>query len=139
MRDTELRQERNEAVYEMYLKGLRTQHFRSMDEAADWVRSQPAPKFYISSRSLVNYIGAIALGKEPKNLHKTTKEKVSILYAMYREFIETNPDCRMPREHICEILVDQPAPKFFISHDYALLIILKERNRHMEMLDKRNR
>lgn len=137
MKDTELRRERDAAVYATYLRGLREQHFSNMNEAAEWIRHQQAPKFYMSARSLVNYIGAISRGKCPTNLHANTQEKVDVLYAMYRQFLEENPGCKLPREQICEILVDMPAPKFYIRNEYILMILLKERNRHKELMSKR--
>lgn len=136
MRDTELRQERDRSVYETYLRGLREQHFTNMHEVADWVRSQPAPKFYLSSKSLVNYLGAIKAGKKLR-LHQSTKDKVDHLKKMYDEFLSNNPGCRLSRERICEILVDEPAPRYYLGHNYTLMILQKERAKALEEIRRR--
>lgn len=139
MKDTELRQEKDREIYSLYLRGLREQHFSNMHEAADWVRSQPASKFYISSKALVNYIGAIRNGKVPPKMFSHNEKKIQILYTMYENFMAENPTCTLSRERICEILVDMPAPRFFICHDSCLKAIMRERTRHMKELDRRSR
>lgn len=132
MKDTELRQEKDRELYSLYLKGLREQHFSNMHEAADWVRSQPASKFYISSKALVNYIGAMKHGSVPPKMFSWNEKKIKILYQMYLDFIEKNPGCNLSRERICEILVEEPAPMFFICHDSCMKAILRERTRRMK-------
>lgn len=137
MKDTELRKEKDREIYSLYLKGLREQHFSNMHEAADWVRSQPASKFYISSKALVNYIGAMKHGSIPPKMFSSNEKKIKILYQMYLDFVASNPDCKLSRERICEILVDEPAPMFFICHDSCMKAILRERTRHMSELANR--
>ena len=137
MKDTDLRQERDRELYSLYLRGLREQHFNNMHEAADWVRSQPASKFYISSKALVNYIGAKMRGSVPPKMFSENRKKVRLLYQMYLDFMEKNPDCNLSRERICEALVDEPAPMFFICHDSCLKVLLRERNRHRDGLAKK--
>lgn len=136
MKDTELRQERDRSVYETYLRGLREQNFASMHEVADWVRSQPAPKFFLSPKSLVNYLGAIKNGKELR-LHQSTRDKVDKLKEMYDAFLADNPGCKLSRERICEILVDEPAPRYYLGHNYTLMILQKERIRALEEMRRR--
>ena len=137
MKDTELRQEKDRELYSVYLRGLREQHFTNMHEAVDWVRSQPASKFYISSKALVNYIGAMKNGKVPPKMLSFNERKMKILYQMYLEFMENNPGCKLSREKICEILVDEPAPLFFICHDSCMKAIVRERTRRMKLMEER--
>ena len=134
MKDTELRQEKDRELYSLYLKGLREQHFNNMHEAAEWVRSQPASKFYISSKALVNYRGAMQHGSIPPKMFSCNRKKIKILYNRYLEYMENNPGCKLSRERICEILVDEPAPMFFICHDSCMKAILRERRKHMNAL-----
>lgn len=137
MKDTELRQEKDRELYSTYIRGLREQRFINMHDAADWVRSQPASKFYISSKALVNYIGAINHGSMPPNMRRWNDKKMKILYQMYLEFMAKNPNCKMSRERICEILVDEPAPMFFIGCESCVKAIHRERSRHKrEMISK---
>lgn len=128
MRDTGLRQEKERELFETYLRGLRECYFSSMHHAADWVRSQPASKFYISSKSLSNSIRKIRTGVRKLSPNKSLyDEKLKYLYDMYCDFREQNPDCTLSRERVCELLVECPAPHFYICHDSCLKAILKER------------
>lgn len=138
MKDTELRQEKDRELYKIYLRGLREQNFSNMHEAVDWVRSQPASKFYISPKALVNYIGAIRNGSVPPKMFYWKSQKMHILYQMYLEFMENNPACRLSRERICELLVDEPAPMFFICHDSCMKAIQRERNRRKREIARRH-
>lgn len=131
MKDTELRQERDRELFSLYNKGLREEHFSNMKEAADWVRNQPAPKFYISSKALVNYIGAMIRGSTPPKMFAQNRKKMKILYGMYMEFIAENPNTNLSRDRICEILVEQPAPMFFICQESCIKAILRERKKFL--------
>ena len=62
MKDTELRQERDRDLYRTYVRGLREKNFSSLQEAAEWAISQPAERFYVSSKVLVNYIASRRAG-----------------------------------------------------------------------------
>lgn len=128
MKDTELKRQRDEALYRVYKQGLRTQHFMSMHEAADWCRMQPAPKYYLSSKNLVNYIKMLQCGYQLNSLHASTRRKVKHLFRMYIEYRKTHPEsATMSKDSICEILVDEPAPEFYIGHDLAILILQRMR------------
>jgi len=128
-KDTELREERDHALYLTYLRGLREEHFNNMHEAADWCRCQPAPKFYLSAKSLVNYIKMIDKGRSLHRLHSTTRRKVYRLYNLYMKYMEEHPDTTEPKEWICETLVCLPAPEFYMGHDLTLLTLQRERQK----------
>ena len=136
-KDIELKQERDRELYLTYLRGLREQHFDFTHEAADWARNQPASRFYISSRALVNYIGAMAHGSQPPAMFSQNRKKMKLLYDMYLEYMATTPDNKLSRERICEMMVNQPAPMFYIGHDSAMKIILRERQRHLASLSRK--
>lgn len=136
-KDTEMRQERDHELYLTYLRGLREQHFDYTYEAADWARNQPAPRFYVSSKALVNYIGAIAHGSQLPTMFSQNRKKMKLLYEMYLEFQALNPGNKLSRERICEMLVDEPAPMFYIGHESAMKIILRERQRHLASLSRK--
>lgn len=137
MRDTELRRERDKELYSLYIRGIREHHFSNTHEAVDWVRSQPASKFYVSSKALVNYIFLIESGRKPDKMFSLNERKIHTLYKNYCKFLKDNPSCKLSRERICELLVDRPASMFFICHDSAMKAILRERKRRIkELTDK---
>lgn len=128
MKDTELKRERDLQFYRTYLRGLREEHFETMHEAVDWCRFQPAPKFYLSSKSLVNYIAMLQCGIQLNSLHQSTRQKVKHLFRRYLEYRAEHPECKdYSRERICEIIVDEPAPQFYIGHEMGLKILQEQR------------
>ena len=137
MRDVSLREERDKAIYDTYLEGLKYNHFDSMQEAAEWVRQQPAPKFYMSSKSLVNYLGKLFSGQHLTGVNDNTREKVKELYFRYCQFLAEHPDSRYSRDYICNILVESPAPQFYLEWEYILLIIYKEKNKKQNEIRER--
>ena len=58
---------------------------------------------------------------------------------MYKTYVGgENGKKGLSRERICEILVDMPAPEFFVSHIYATRIITKEIRRHNKLMERRS-
>lgn len=129
-RDVELRRERDADLYNTYLRGLRTQSFSNIDEAFEWCRQQPARKYYISAKSLVNYLTMIFNGKSLGKLHATTREKVFALYEKYME--HSAYSIGLPRIQICEEIVSEPAPKFYLTTRAVKECIRNERRRRRE-------
>ena len=129
-RDNSLREQRDRELYETYVKGLRTITFENTEQAIEWARNQSAPRFFISPKALVNYIGAIRKGTTPSNMYSWNKKKIEVLYQMYLDYMRDNPDCTLSTELICEELVEQPAPCFFIGKECALKSIRRERFKH---------
>ena len=137
MQNTELKIERDRELYLTYLRGLEDERFDDLTQAAEWVQSQPASKFYITSKALANYIGAIQNGKTPPRMYYYNELKIRVLYERYLDFIESHPNHGMSREKICDMLVEEPAPQFYISQDYIRIIIQRERTKKRDHLIKK--
>lgn len=129
-KDTRLNLDRDRELYDIYTFGLENFRFSSLREAADWARNQPASRFFISSKSLVKYFSALASHTPMPAMYPENRRKVQFLYRRYLEWIKDNPEmASLPRYSICELLVDSPAPCFFMGIDSAVKVILRERNR----------
>ena len=137
MKDTELKRERDREVSSTYVRGLEEQQFSDLTEAAEWVQSQQASKFYISSKALVNYIGAIENGKIPPRMYYYNDLKIRVLHVRDMQYLIDHPDHGLSKERICEILVEEPAPQFYISKDYIRIIIQRERVKRRDALAER--
>ena len=126
MRDNELRVLRNQALYETYKKGLEEGRFSSMRDAGRYVCRQPAPRFYISSEVASGIIGKILMHRSLINLNSCYRRRAWRLYDDYCQYLEDHPGCKLSRERILEILVDQPAPEFYIEPQHTRKILQKE-------------
>lgn len=126
MKDTELKRLRDRDLYEVYRRGLEEGRFVSMRDAADYVRQQPAPQYYISSREASLQIGRIEARISLIGLNALSRRRIWRLYDNYVAFLNDNPDTELTRERILEILVDEPAPEFYIGAEMARKILQQE-------------
>lgn len=129
MKDTELKRQRNRDLYLAYIDALRNCHFDSMAKAVKYVIARPAPHFYISASEASNLIGCILSGRSLCLSHLHSRRRIWYLYCEYKEYLKANPDCKLNRERILEILVDRPAPEFYLTMDRAKHIIIEEQKR----------
>lgn len=126
MKDNELRVIRNRALYETYKKGLEEGRFSSMRDAGRYVCRQPAPRFYISSEVASDIIGRIIARKSLINLNSCYRRRAWRLYDEYCKYLEEHPGCRLSRERVMEIIVEMPAPEFYIEPQHTRKILQKE-------------
>ena len=127
MKDMEIRKMRDRALYDVYVKGIREHDFANEDEAADWARRQPAPSFYISPWNLQKYFVQIKHHRPMNKLFSTTRRKIRELYQRYLDYKVQHPDTKLRRIHVCMLLVDEPAPEFYIGLVLTKQIIARER------------
>lgn len=138
MKDTELKSQRDRDLFLCYQKALRENDFRDQWEAIEYVRKQPAPKFYISSKVCSLLLGKLFAGKPIGRMHPLAYKRLKRLAEMYQDVASGVIGKRgYSRERICESLVEMPAPEFYLSHNYAVRIIAKEMHKHNEKLLKR--
>ena len=129
MRDTELKRKKAEALYSVYKKGLEEGHFASMREVARYASKHPAPCFYIEAKKASDLVGRIIRKVSLINLNSNSRKQTWQLYGMYKQYLAEHPDCKLSRERIMEILVDQPAPEFYITTDGARRLLYGELKR----------
>ena len=119
MKDTELNRKKAEALYSVYLKGLEEGRFDSLFGAGRYCAMQPAPCFFISARQASLLVGRIFSNVSLIDLNASQRRMVRQLHHNYLEYLQAHPDNTLSRERVMEILVDQPAPEFYISGDGA--------------------
>lgn len=137
MKDTELREMRDRALYAAYLKGIREGTVSTLNEAADYARNQPAPRFFISPWNLAKYFVQVEKHRPMNRVNSSTRHKIRELYSRYQAYLRDHPDNTYSRTRICEILVDEPAPRFYMGQELAKKIIVKERKAAMERLARK--
>ena len=133
MKDTELTQSQARALYGVYKKGLEEGRFSSLSNAAEWVRRQPAPCFYISSKRASILVGMIQSGVSLLNQGYNMRRMAWQLFRKYKEYRKENPDTDLSRERILELIVDSPAPEFYLSAEAVRHILFNEIKKSREM------
>ncbi len=137
MKDTELKRTRDRDFYRTYVDCLQTCRFKNRYEAVDHVRKHSSPCFYISPKVLSNYIGIILRGDILPQLNSSGKRRLKELYKRYRDYITMHPNTNLSRERICEILVEEKAPEFYIGRSLAFQILSRERKKAIKELQNR--
>lgn len=136
MRDTELIRAKEDAIYAVYKRGLEEGRFRSFREAGAWVCRQPAPRYFIDSRTASLLIGKIRNQDFLMGLHPSSRRLVIHLEGKYRKYLCEHPKSTLSRERVMELLVDEPAPEFYISPEGARRIIRKAIRRVREQWEQ---
>ena len=98
MRDTELIRSKERAIYAVYKRGLEEGRFKSFREAGEWVRRQPAPRFFIDSRTASLLLGKIHSQSFLMGLHPSSRRLILQLNERYRAYLAAHPRCGMSRE-----------------------------------------
>lgn len=115
MKDSTLRRKKRQALYAVYRKGLEEGRFTSMRNAGIYISHQPAPCFFISPERASNLVGRVLSGKGIDELHKTQQRMIRRLAEDYKQYLSDHPDTRLSRVSIMNILVDRPAPEFYMT------------------------
>ena len=126
VKDTELKRKKAEALYSVYRTGLIEGRFDSLFGAGRYCARQEAPCFFISAKQASLLMGRIFSFTSLINLNTSQRKMAWRLYADYMRYLEEHPQNTLSRERVMEILVDQPAPEFYISGDGARRILRGE-------------
>lgn len=113
----------------VFKKGLSEGSFATMRDAARYVCKQPAPRFYIEAEKASILIGRILQGVSLINLNSCSRRMAWQLYRNYKNYLATHPGCGLSRERIMEILVDEPAPEFYLEPQRTRKILYQERRK----------
>jgi hypothetical protein len=128
------RVEMSRALFASYLSVLRSGECETQFEAIDMARKSPAPHFFTSAQNCAKVVAKMLRG-EPTGLKNPDKiRKFEELRARLEKYMEVNPEEveKYGLPTICEEIVNQPAPEFYICHNTAKQIILKQRKRQRE-------
>lgn len=125
---------RDHALYLAYRTVLANNDFSTQREAIQAAIKSQAPQFFLPSKALSLHIGRMKRGLPPQNPSSSTGRKLEELYRRYLNFLVTNPDTNLRHYEICEMLIEQPAPEFYISAETAKRIIRKEGKKHNRRL-----
>lgn len=134
MRDNELKRKKAEALYTAYVKGLEQGKFTSLYDASLCVAHSPAPCFFISAKSASLLIGKIKAGISLINLNDSQRRMAWQLWNNYQLYLNEHPNTTLSRERILEILIDEPAPEFYITTDGARKLLreyIKKRRKEL--------
>ena len=126
VRDTGLKQKKAEALYAVYKRGLDEGRFDSLYAAGRWCARQPAPCFYISAKRASLLLGRVFAGETLTDINASQRRMVVRLMGDYERYLKEHPDNSLSRERILEMLVDEPAPEFYMTGDAARRVLREQ-------------
>lgn len=126
MKDTELKRQRDRALYSVYVEGLEQGRFASMREAGRYASKHRAPRFFIEAEKASILVGRIMARVSLINLNSNSRSLVWELYRRYKEYLALHPGCKLSRERVLEEIVMQEAPEFYLEPQRARKILQKE-------------
>ena len=127
------RLEMSRALYATYREILLSGECVTQHEAIDRARKSPAPHFFTSAKNCAYIVTRMQRG-EPTGLRNPDKvRKFNELARLVEEYMsEHGEEATKGILSVCEEVVNMPAPEYYICHNTAKQIILRERKRSRE-------
>lgn len=132
-----LRQQRDYALFKAYQSALETENLESQREAVDFVRTHPAPHWFVSKEFCAAVLSSKLRGKDLYKMGKQKKRKFDALMQLYLEKKKEYPYSTMCHLALCEAIVEMPAPEWFIGYEMAAKIIAEQIREQNEKLARR--
>lgn len=117
--------ERDDNLMECYHELLRRAEFVRMPEIYSQVVDMPAKRFWVSEERAAIVVSAMMRGERLDNMRPLKREMYNEIYRRAMEIREENPE--LPISRLVAQVVEQPAPKFYLTPGSAKVLICKIR------------
>lgn len=132
----EFAEERAKDLYSAYKEYIENCSLINVKEAYSSIVEKPARRFYVSGIRASVVMSAIERGKKPlENMLPLKREMYEEIYQRVVAMKKTNPEYDLCL--CCFLVVEQTAPKYYISGEAAYAIVCKARKRWKKELRKR--
>lgn len=122
----EFAKERLDDLMRAYDKYIETCRYIRMPELYEAVVNMPSVRFWVSGQRAARVVGAILRGKgNLSKMHPAKREMFSEIFNRVMVLRKENPELSLYT--LCSIVVEQPAPKFYLHSASAQLLICKAR------------
>lgn len=137
-RKCEFISKRNEDLHRAYKEVVNSGKYNNIIDCIKESLTLPASKFWISSENAARIISRMEKGDNLQNISPLRKEMFLELHKRFLEEKVRHPESKSVYK-ICEIIIEQPAPRFYIGLQRGIKIIKQERSKRWKMmLDKLN-
>lgn len=134
MKNTSIKKERDQALYAEFKRVLsdRPSNILRERELIRYVCRRHAPRFYMEPERASKLIGRILMDVSLIDLNDCTRRQTWELYRRYTAYLERHPDNKYSRIQIMGLIVEEPAPEFYIETQRARKIIYMERKKRLQ-------
>ena len=112
---------RNNDLYDAFKRVISDMDHIVLDEALTLTVNSPAKRFYISADRAYGVIVRWDKYGQSKLISDERQEMYEELYRIIVRLRASEPD--MPLQHLIEIAIEQPAPKFYLKINSAKIIL----------------
>ena len=123
--NSEFKQQRNDDLMRAYHELIKSAQHILMPEIYHKVVDMPTRRFWISEGRAAIVISAMMKGDTLENMGPLKREMYNEIYSRVIKLREKKPD--LPIIQLVEMVVEQPAPKFYLTPGSAKVLICKIR------------
>lgn len=132
-----LRKRRDQALFRAYQDALREKDFSDQREAVEYVRKNEAPRWFVSKEFCAAVISSWLRGKEFCKMRPNKRRKFQALFEIYKNMRNEWPYNTLSHVDLCAVIVELPAPEWYLDHQMASRIITAQMNIKNEAIAKK--
>lgn len=133
----EFSQERMEDLMRAYDEYISSCGHIRMDEVYDTIVNMPSRRFWVSDIRATKVICGILRGVQIDGMRKLKREMFEEILRRVLEMKNMHPELSV--RNCCSIVVEQPAPKFYLKPGSAKIMVCKARKKWVQEKLKRLR
>lgn len=127
--------QRNDDLMTVYHQTIVKAHYVRMPDIYEKVAASPSRRFWVSEERAAIVISQMMKGDKLKNMRPLKREMYNEIYRRVMRLREQNPDA--PISQLVAKVVEQPAPKFYLTPGSAKVQICKIRKQWYYQRTKR--
>lgn len=121
--------ERNLEILNLFRERLANRSEDALDEMFQKVPTMDASRFWVSESRAARIVGQMLAGEDPTiNMYEEKKEMYSEIYRRFLRLREKEPHRSI--QSLVEEVVNQPAPRHYISWQRARVLIYQQRRQN---------
>lgn len=120
---SEYTEQRDNDLFRAYKEVMKSSEVKSIREAVILAMNSPSVKFWVTAEQATRILSRIRKGDKLETMPKIRRSMFFELYNRYLLF----ENKLVPMSHICEIIIDEEAPMFYLKLDTAIKLIKKKR------------
>ncbi len=131
----EYENQRNDNLMAVYHEIIVKANYVRMPDIYEKVANSPSRRFWVSEERAAIVVSAMMRGDKLKNMRQLKREMYNEIYKRAMKLREEHPF--MPISQLVAIVVEQPAPKFYLTPGSAKVLICKIRKQWYYQRTKR--
>lgn len=125
----ELNEQRNDDLLRAVKEVVIKYSVNNTKEAVAMAIKMPSKRFWVTSQVAARVIWRMEKGDMLKEMRPTARKRFFELYKLYQRLRDTDEFKNRSIYYMSAILVEQPAPEFYLTVDSALKIYTKHRKK----------